>query len=143
MVTKFAHSIKSAVLSLSSSTFFLFPLDSAFNTLFPVDFIMLSIHTSRLSPRSLCHISFSRSPAHYALASPLLLPQSDCYHFKFWKVIGSSSTMWFHLTKSHYMKADQSLSFACRSWSHDAHSNSFTAFFNKQTTYELTDWLDG
>jgi hypothetical protein len=103
MVSKLAHTIKSVLLSLSFSTFFLFPLDSGFNTHLPVYFPRWSIHTYLLIPRSVCHTSLSRSPAHYALASLLLLPQSDC-HFNFWQVIGSSFTTWFHLTNSHHMK---------------------------------------
>jgi hypothetical protein len=86
-VSKFAHSIKSAVLNLSSSTLFLFPLDSGFNTHRLVDFPKWSIHSYLLSPRSLCHKSLSRSPAHYALTSLLLLPQSDCYHFDFGRLL--------------------------------------------------------
>lgn len=105
MVSKFAHTIKSAVLSLSFSTFFVFPLDSGFNTHLPVDFPRWSIHTYLFSPRSVCQTSLSHSPAHYALASLLLLPQSECCHFDFCQVIGSSFITWFHLTKSQHMKS--------------------------------------
>jgi hypothetical protein len=104
MVSKFAHSIKSAVLSPSSSTSFLFLLDSGFNTHLPVYFPKWSINSYLLSPRFLCHTSFSRSPAHYALASLLHSPQADCYHFDFWQVTGSSFTMWIHLTKRQHMR---------------------------------------
>jgi hypothetical protein len=104
MVSKFPHTIKSALLSLSSSTFFLFLHHSGFNTHLPVDFPKWSIHTYLLSPRSLCHTSLSRSPAHYALASLLFLPQLDCYHFDFWKAIASSFTTWFQSTKSRHVK---------------------------------------
>lgn len=99
MVNKFAHSIKSTVLSLSSSTSFLFPLDSGCNTHSKVANTLIFAQ----STFPLLHVLVT-FVAQYALESLLLLPQSDCYHFDFWQVTGSSCTVWIHLTKSQHMR---------------------------------------
>jgi hypothetical protein len=57
MVSKLAHTIKSAVLSLSFSTVFLFPLDSGFNTHLPVYFSkVVNTHVFAYSTFRLPHV---------------------------------------------------------------------------------------